>query len=66
MNFFEFHKFCKVSTPKISQNALIAKISTCKKTSKFQKQIKNKLLKKNKLLLKRLQMFSIFWTHLSK
>ena len=41
----------KVNIPKINQNALIKK--------------RNKLLKNSKFLLKRLQMFYIFWTKVS-
>ena len=34
--------FANVNTPEINQNALIAKISTCKKDSKFPNQERNK------------------------
>ena len=35
-----FKNFAKDSTPKINQNSLMAKISTCEKTSKFPKYIR--------------------------
>ena len=53
--FRNFSNFGKVNTPGINQNALILKMSTCEK-----------LLKINKFILNRLEMFYIFWTHVSK
>ena len=60
--------FVKVKTSEINQNVLIRKISLCEKTSKFPKQIKEETnyQKNNKFLLKKLQLFYIFQTNVSK
>ena len=51
--------FSKVNTPEINQNALITKMTVCEKMSNFtEKTRKEKNLKMNKFLLKRLQMFA--------
>ena len=54
--------FAKVNIPEISQNALIAKVSTYKKTSKLSKinEKGNKFLRINKLPLQKLLIFCMF------
>ena len=73
--FRNYVNFAKVDKSKINQNALIAKISTYKKTKKNKEKLskfpkinkkRNKVIKDNEYLLKRLQMFYIFWANASK
>ena len=60
--------FAKVNSSEINQNAWIAKISICKKISKFPKWIKKKQAIKKiiNFYLKKLQLFFIFLTNVSK
>ena len=68
LNFRNYTNIAKVYTSGINQNALIVKISMCEKTSKISKQRKKETnyQKNEKICLKKLELFHIFRTTVSK